>query len=525
MKILTCAIVAGAAGALTVVGGAANATEKKSQNGLQVTVMTPDPSSISDIVSLDVVCKGGVLETIELYMDNALVAKRQIASNQTKNIISFKLDAMVMAAGDHFIVVKAYGLDGKGTTVNSRFKIPSIDLNAPVRIAYPQNGEKVNGTVPIRLSMDADTMRLKPYVTFFVDKEFKVLRNTPPFEYSWDTTRTANGWHVVEAWSQTGDAPSPIKARPVHVNVNNGGGETKLQRTVEDLRTPSKGINLEAPKSSLRATDPAVANRIAMNIADPRGKAFVEPSSKPVEPSASSLAITSSQVSDPGMSGAAGAQLNRLSPRASGGAARQPLDRMAIASIKPGTLPGMIDEGDLIPVIQRVTGGGNTGTVAIKPGETVKNISQKTGVSISEIEKLNGLSRGSKPNRTSLIVPSTGSFDVAFNGSPIVFDVQPRTEAGVQLAPFRQIFEHSGGRLYWFGGASQTVRAVNETREIEIKIGDKKATVNNQSLKMEKTPYILSGRTIVPLSFIRDSMDVKITFDEKTGRLLIESKK
>jgi hypothetical protein len=98
-------------------------------------------------------------------------------------------------------------------------------------------------------------------------------------------------------------------------------------------------------------------------------------------------------------------------------------------------------------------------------------------------------------------------------------------ESGVKLAPFRQIFEHTGGKLYWFGGEAQTVRAVNDSREIEIKIGDKTAKVNNQSVGMEKSPYLLSGRTIVPLTFIRDSMDVKISFDEKTGKLLIESKK
>ena len=44
-------------------------------------------------------------------------------------------------------------------------------------------------------------------------------------------------------------------------------------------------------------------------------------------------------------------------------------------------------------------------------------------------------------------------------------------------------------------------------------------------LKMEATPYIDRGRTIVPLSFIRDSMDVKVTFDPATGHLLIESNK
>lgn len=97
-------------------------------------------------------------------------------------------------------------------------------------------------------------------------------------------------------------------------------------------------------------------------------------------------------------------------------------------------------------------------------------------------------------------------------------------ENGVKLAPFRQIFAHTGGRVYWFNDA-KTVRAVNATREIEIKVSSKSATVNNDALEMERAAHIASGRTIVPLSVVRDSMDIKVNFDPATGRLLIESRK
>src|SRR5207244_1393728 len=112
--------------------------------------------------------------------------------------------------------------------------VPAMDLSAPVRIAYPENGVEVSGTVPIRVRLGSDLQRQRPYVTFFVDKELKVLRNFPPYEYNWDTTRINNGWHVIEAWTQTADSISPMKARPVHVNVNNSGGPTHLQKSIED---------------------------------------------------------------------------------------------------------------------------------------------------------------------------------------------------------------------------------------------------------------------------------------------------
>src|SRR6185436_12874211 len=117
-----------------------------------------------------------------------------------------------------------------------------------------------------------------------------------------------------------------------------------------------------------------------------------------------------------------------------------------------------------------------------------------------------------------------GAFDVAFDGIRIAFDVSPRIENGIKLAPFRQIFEHTGGRLYWFNEV-KTVKAVNSSRDIEIKIGKQDALVNNSTVSMEHRPYIISGRTIVPLTFIRDALSVKINFDDKSGRLLIESGK
>ena len=526
MKRLACAIAI--TGAATVINGAATASpastsRPKSQNGVQLSILTPDPSTIGDQLSLDVVCKGGILDSVELYLDNALVAKRQINTNQTKSIISFKLDTLLMSAGNHDVIVKVYSPDGKSTTSGARIKMPTLDLNSPVRIAYPANGTQVSGIVPIRLSLDSEMQRLRPYVTFFVDKEFKVLRNTPPFEYNWDTTKVVNGWHVVEAWSQSGDNPSPLKARPVHVNVNNGGGETKRQTTIEDLRFEN-GVDPSTATSSNPSTDLGTVSKSGAITLSGRPQPSIE-DSRNSEPSSNSLASASNSASNIDRMSATESRLTRVSPRTSGGAAKQPLTRMASTSIKPNSLPGLIDESQLVPMIAHVTGGSSANTVAVRPGETLDAVAKRTGVQATEIAKLNNVQPGHKPTSKSLIVPTLGSFDVAFDGMQIAFDVAPRVEAGVHIAPFRQIFEHSGGRLYWFGGTAQTVRAVNDSREIEIKIGNKKASVNNKPVSMEKTPFIESGRTIVPLSFVRDSMNVNVSFDEKTGRLLIKSKK
>lgn len=132
------------------------------------------------------------------------------------------------------------------------------------------------------------------------------------------------------------------------------------------------------------------------------------------------------------------------------------------------------------------------------------------------------VARAGAPGSGEMVNIRVKSFDVAFDNTRIAFDVQPRVQHGMPLAPFRQIFEHTGGEVKWYG-KSQTVRAVNSTHEIQFRIGHSTARVNNQTIKMDAKPFVEHGRAIVPLSFVRDAMDVKVNFDAHTGHLRIES--
>lgn len=508
--------VAGSAGAL--VGTTQHAHAAKTQStqaksgGLQLSILTPDPSSIVDQATLDVVCKGAVVESVELYVDNELRAKRTINTTLSRNILSFKLDTLLMSAGDHDVIVKAYSPDGKSSSSSAKLRIPALDLNAPVRIAYPQNGVQVSGTVPVRLSLDSDMVRLKPYVTFFVDKELKVLRNTPPYEFNWDTTKYSNGWHLLEAWSQDSDAAVTTKARPVNVNVNNGGGPTPFKTGVPDLR-PAKA-NSPIKLSNEKVKDPIAPPVTShpgggeLNVLAPGVKgggsgghvstpSELDPSVQPGEHNGGPVTIGSS-LGDT-LHGGKSPTFGRANPRGDGGIVKRPAEHNATTTGGSTGLRNPININEPGVTITQFPSNGTGDPLAVKPADR--------RINTHEIHLHPGISA------------------VAFDGTQIAFDVKPRIESGVKLAPFRQIFEHTGGKLYWFGGTAQTVRAVNTTREIEIKIGDKTAKVNNQTVEMEKKPYIETGRTIVPLTFIRDALNVKINYDEKTGQLFIESKK
>lgn len=515
MKRLACALVLAGSGCLLAASGTARAAPLQQAGGLQLSILTQDPNTISDRMSVDVSYRGGAVDTVELYLDGVLAAKRQIGASQSRGVITFTLDTLQLTEGDHKVQVKAFGLDNKPVVVNGKVRIPSLDANALLRIAYPPNGIQVNGVIPIRVSLDSDLQNQKPYVTFFVDKELKVLRNFAPYEYNWDTTSVINGWHVLEAWSQSADQASPLKARAIRVNVNNATGETRKLNTVEDLRTETKAPVKTAKKIVIpieKVTPPVKKNVVPAPSVDP------------------GTALVGAPANDPRLYG--GFTANAASPvvrpvgpaaRMMGGAVLEPKGRMGLVSSAKSALPGLSEADKLYAVIppSRV---GNSGILPVRPGSSLRRIARQTGVSVDELARLNNMPRNARIHGTSVIVPQAGLFDVAFDGTRIAFDVQPRIESGVKLAPFRQIFEHTGGRLYWFNEA-KTVRAVNATREIEIKVGNASALVNNDTITMEHKPFIDGGRTIVPLSFIRDSMSVKINFDAKTGRLLIESNK
>jgi hypothetical protein len=121
-------------------------------------------------------------------------------------------------------------------------------------------------------------------------------------------------------------------------------------------------------------------------------------------------------------------------------------------------------------------------------------------------------------------LPITGPYTIAVNGASVNFDVAPRVENGIPLTPFRHLFEHAGGEVKW-NNLTKSLDAKGEGQEVYIRIGDKIAKVNSLPVELELAPFIERGRTVVPLSFIRESLNVDVEFDPATGHVLITSKK
>ncbi len=111
---------------------------------------------------------------------------------------------------------------------------------------------------------------------------------------------------------------------------------------------------------------------------------------------------------------------------------------------------------------------------------------------------------------------------VVFDGELLDLRAAPEVKAEISMSPLREIFEQTDGTLYWFPVKKQ-VRAVNKDVDIHLQIGDPVVTVNDQARELVLAPSIKCGRTMVPLQFLADTLDVAIRYNPATGQLVISS--
>lgn len=101
---------------------------------------------------------------------------------------------------------------------------------------------------------------------------------------------------------------------------------------------------------------------------------------------------------------------------------------------------------------------------------------------------------------------------VQLDGNKIHFDQIPVIEEGRTLVPVRAIFEALGATLTW-DEATQTVGAVKDDTEISLKINEKQAQKNDETITLDVPAKIINGRTMVPVRFIADCFGVDIEWD------------
>ncbi|MCX7597909.1 MAG: Ig-like domain-containing protein [Armatimonadetes bacterium] len=111
---------------------------------------------------------------------------------------------------------------------------------------------------------------------------------------------------------------------------------------------------------------------------------------------------------------------------------------------------------------------------------------------------------------------------VVFDGKLVPLRACPEVVKGIPMGPLREVFAQTDGILYWFP-ADKRVRGVSPRVTLDLRVGQRDAKVNGEDCLLDLAPYIKQGRTMVPLSFLAEALDLTITFDSERGQLVVKT--
>ncbi len=419
---------------------------------------------------------------VEMVINGQSVASKEVSADLRSGETNFTVDVAALEEGTNKVEIRLYDRNGK--LVGKQTTTINIDRagNGPVFISNLRSNDTTQGMVEIKVGFRAELKNV--FVSFFVNDDFKVLKNFPPYTYRWDTTSVENGWHEVQAWV-VDDSNATFKTEKVRLFVNNPGGRTKRQE-IAPIKPQAK------PESKPEAKP--VAKPESKPAAKPEAKPAVKPESKPIaKPEAKPVKAPIL----PAVTKADGTKSNANTGTAA--PASKPAE-----PVKPNSKPktdSVIDIKPSTPTKPEVVPP-KTDVVALASPAKLKPIAINFGTRLSDVDQ----------------------FDIYLEGQKVNFDVAPRVEDGVPLSPFRHLFEAYGGKVKW-DHASKTVEGVSDDAVIWFKIGDSSAKVDGTVLLMERAAFLEKGRSVVPMSFLGQALKLDIQYDANTGHVLILSAK
>ena len=106
---------------------------------------------------------------------------------------------------------------------------------------------------------------------------------------------------------------------------------------------------------------------------------------------------------------------------------------------------------------------------------------------------------------------------VHLNGVELAFDSPPYIVDGRTMVPVRAITEALGAQVDWDGETEIITISIFETTTLYLKIGISAYVINGNSYVMDAAPEIREGRTMVPLRFVAEGLGCDVIWHEATS--------
>lgn len=110
---------------------------------------------------------------------------------------------------------------------------------------------------------------------------------------------------------------------------------------------------------------------------------------------------------------------------------------------------------------------------------------------------------------------SASAVDLYIDWNKIDTDVPPTAISGRTMVPMRAIFESLGCTVEW-DAETQTATGIRDDIEIVIPLGSTTAYVNGEEWTLDVPAQAINNRTMVPARFVGEALDCVVTWDAKT---------
>ncbi|WP_059049282.1 stalk domain-containing protein [Paenibacillus senegalimassiliensis] len=113
------------------------------------------------------------------------------------------------------------------------------------------------------------------------------------------------------------------------------------------------------------------------------------------------------------------------------------------------------------------------------------------------------------------------SIEVLIDARRVAFpDERPQINNGTTFVPLRFVSDKLGGALELKG---KDITIVKGDRTVKLTIGAKTATVNGETVTLDKASFAKNGRTLVPLRFVSEALGENVKWDAPNQYIWIGS--
>lgn len=116
--------------------------------------------------------------------------------------------------------------------------------------------------------------------------------------------------------------------------------------------------------------------------------------------------------------------------------------------------------------------------------------------------------------------PQSTDIVLEINGEVMDTRVPPHIRNGETFVPIRTLFDPLGITLTWEKDTG-TIRGMSSTGTVELRLNSLKASMNGKAYRLNQPPFVLRGVTLVPLRFISEASEARVTFDRTNRRISI----